>query len=183
MTDLSVPVAAPGARLRPVPFADPDVQHLVEEVQAYYVSIYGGPDDSPIDDGEFEPPSGTFVLATDATGPVGMGGWRHRPDLRHLFDASVAEVKRMYVTPRARRRGISGLVLADLERSATAAGVELLVLETGAVQEDAVALYTSCGYTRTLDFGHYAESDLSRCYAKRLSGAGTPPPPEGLDVP
>ncbi len=149
-------------------FTDPDVQHLVEEVQSYYVSIYGGPDDSPIVDGEFDSPQGTFVLATDATGPVGMGGWRHRPDLGARFDASVAELKRMYVTPRARRRGISRVVLTDLERTAAAAGVQLLVLETGIVQEDAIALYESSGYRRTIDFGHYADSDLSRCYAKPL---------------
>ncbi|WP_406830751.1 GNAT family N-acetyltransferase [Pedococcus sp. KACC 23699] len=155
-------------QLRPVPFNHADVQHLVADVQAYYVSIYGGPDDSPIIEGEFEPPRGAFVLATDATGPVAMGGWRHRPDLLELFDAPVAEIKRMYVSPRARRRGVSRLVLGDLERTAHEAGAQLLVLETGIVQEDAIALYESSGYERTLDFGHYADSDLSRCYAKRL---------------
>lgn len=158
----------PGVQLHTVPFTHPDVQHLVEEVQAYYVTIYGGPDESPIVDGEFEHPHGGFVLATDATGPVAMGGWRLRADLAPLFDGSVAEIKRMYVTPRARRRGLSRLVLADLERGAHAAGVSTVVLETGIVQQDALALYESSGYERTIDFGHYADSDLSRCYAKKI---------------
>jgi len=149
-------------------FGDPDVQQLVAEVQAYYVTIYGGPDDSPIDHDEFAPPAGHFVLARDDEGPVAMGGWRLRPDLEARLGATAAEVKRMYVTPRARRRGISRLVLGELEATAAAAGAAMLVLETGVVQQDAIALYTSSGYTRTVDFGHYADSELSRCYAKRL---------------
>ena len=165
-------VAHPPVQLTAVRFDDPDVQQLVAEVQAYYVTIYGGPDDSPIDHGEFTPPAGHFVLARDDAGPVAMGGWRLRPDLDERFEARTAEVKRMYVTARARRRGISRLVLAELEATAAAAGVGMLVLETGIVQRDAIALYTSSGYTRTIDFGHYADSELARCYAKRL-----PPPP------
>jgi len=166
-------VAAPAVRLTAVRFDDPDVQQLVAEVQAYYVTIYGGPDDSPIDHGEFTPPAGHFVLARDDEGPVAMGGWRLRPDLDERFDARAAEVKRMYVTPGARRRGISRVVLAELEATAAAAGVTMLVLETGVVQQDAIALYAACGYTRTIDFGHYAGNDLSRCYAKRLPLAET----------
>jgi GNAT superfamily N-acetyltransferase len=155
-------------RLAATAFGDPDVQQLVAEVQAYYVSIYGGPDDSPIDHDEFTSPDGHFVLVRDDEGPVAMGGWRRRPDLDERFGMTTAEVKRMYVTPRARRRGISRLVLDELEATAADAGVAMLVLETGVIQQDAIALYTSSGYTRTVDFGHYAESELSRCYAKRL---------------
>jgi GNAT superfamily N-acetyltransferase len=177
VTESFASTASPRLQLRVVPFADPQVQQLVDEVQAYYVAIYGGPDESPIVDGEFEPPRGGFVLATDPRGPVAMGGWRHRSDLRTRFDAPVAEVKRMYVSPRARRRGISRIVLAELERTAMAAGAQMMVLETGIVQEDAIALYLSCGYTRTIDFGHYADSDLSRCYAKALIPEVAAPPP------
>ena len=168
MTDRPVPERDSDVQLQVVSFDHPDIQHLVEEVQAYYVSIYGSPDNSPIVDGEFASPDGAFVLASDRTGPVAMGGWRRRPDLLEKFEVPVAEIKRMYVTPRARRRGISRLVVAHLERSAAAAGVELLVLETGTLQQDAIALYESAGYERTIDFGHYADSELSRCYAKPL---------------
>ena len=160
--------SAPTVRLAATAVCDPDVQQLVAEVQAYYVSIYGGPDDSPIDHDEFTSPAGHFVLVRDDEGPVAMGGWRRRPDLDERFGMTTAEVKRMYVTPRARRRGISRLVLDELEATAADAGVAMLVLETGVIQQDAIALYTSSGYTRTVDFGHYADSELSRCYAKRL---------------
>ena len=79
-----------------VSFADPRVQRLVEEVQAHYVEIYGGPDDSPVDPTEFEPPHGLFALGSVSGQEVAMGGWRHRRDLTEVFDgARVAEIKRM----------------------------------------------------------------------------------------
>lgn len=53
------PLTRPGSAsfvVGPVEFADARVQRLVDEVQAHYVVIYGGPDDSPIDHTEFLPP-------------------------------------------------------------------------------------------------------------------------------
>jgi GNAT superfamily N-acetyltransferase len=168
--------------LEPVPFTDTRVGALVEEVQAYYMQIYGGPDDSPFDPAQFAPPVGTFVLGTVAGEPVAMGGWRTRPDLTDDFGAPVAEVKRMFVSPRVRRRGYAAGVLAELERTARDAGVELLVLETGAAQRDAIALYLGAGYTPTLRFGHYAIHDTSRYYGRSLTGTPLPTAPESTEV-
>lgn len=157
-----------------VPFVDPRVQELVAEVQAHYVVIYGTPDESPVDPREFAAPRGRFVLGVDgASGddePVAMGGWRWRPDLDARFGGDrVAEVKRMFVPARVRGRGYAREVLAFLETTAYADGVERLVLETGLMQPDAMGLYESQGYERVTPFGHYAESELVRCYGKRLS--------------
>ena len=55
-------------------------------MQAYYVRIYGGPDDSPVDPSEFQRPNGRFLLGTVADDPVAMGGWRMRPDLDAVLD-------------------------------------------------------------------------------------------------
>ena len=44
-----------------------------------------------------------------------------------------------------------------------------MVLETGTMQPDAIALYEASGYTPTVAFGHYADSELSRYYAKPVS--------------
>ena len=152
-----------------VPFADPRVQRLVEEVQAHYVVIYGGRDDSPVDPTEFEPPLGLFALGNVDEQEVAMGGWRHRADLTELFDgARVAEIKRMYVAPLGRRQGHARRVLTFLEDTAREAGADVLVLETGLMQPDAIALYEASGYEPTVRFGHYADSDLSRYFAKPL---------------
>jgi ribosomal protein S18 acetylase RimI-like enzyme len=152
-----------------VPFTDPRVQRLVEEVQAYYVRIYGGPDDSPVDPSEFQPPNGRFLLATVGEVPVAMGGWRMRPDLDSVLGARAAEVKRMFVSPAVRRQGHARALLTALERSAVKASADLVVLETGTMQPDAIALYQSAGYTPTVRFGHYADSPTARYFAKRVS--------------
>lgn len=152
-----------------VAFQDARVQRLVEEVQAHYVVIYGGRDDSPVDPGEFQPPQGLFALGTLDGREVAMGGWRHRPDLTTMFDGTrVAEIKRMYVAPSGRRMGFARQVLAFLEDTARDAGAELLILETGIMQPEAIALYEASGYEPTVRFGHYADSDLARYYATRL---------------
>ncbi|SDO91153.1 Acetyltransferase (GNAT) family protein [Pedococcus dokdonensis] len=151
-----------------VAFADTRVQALVTEVQAYYVQIYGGPDDSPVDPTEFDPPLGHFLLGLLDGSPVAMGGWRRRPELDELVGGRCAEVKRMFVSPTLRRRGLARLLLTALEDSARDADVEVLALETGSVQTEAIALYESAGYQPTARFGHYADSELARYYAKRL---------------
>ena len=162
--------------------ADGEVQRLVDEVQAYYVTIYGGPDDSPFDAAEFAPPAGQFVLGTLDDEPVAMGGWRHRPDLSPAFGAPVAEIKRMFVSPRARRRGFANTVLAELERTATAAGNAFVVLETGTIQADAIALYERAGYRPTLRFGHYAWSPTARYFARPMTSLPLPVAPAEPDA-
>lgn len=156
-----------------VPFVDPRVQELVAQVQAHYVVIYGTPDESPVDPREFAAPRGRFVLGVaEVHGddePVAMGGWRWRPDLSGRFDGDrVAEIKRMFVPVRARGRGFARQMLAHLEMTAYADGVEWLVLETGLMQPDAIGLYESQGYEPVAPFGHYAESELVRCFGKDL---------------
>lgn len=164
-------VHATAARLdiEEVPFTDPRVQRLVAEVQAYYVVLYGTPDESPVDPGEFDPPTGRFLLGTVGGDPLAMGGWRMRPELTDMLGARVAEVKRMFVSPTARRRGHASGMLAALERSAARAGADMLVLETGTEQPDAIALYERAGYTPTVRFGHYAESRTARYFGKRFT--------------
>ena len=103
--------------------------------------------------------------------PVGMGGWRWRRDLAGRFEgAAVAEIKRMFVTPVARGRGVARRLLGHLEDSARAEGVERFVLETGTMQPDAMALYEATGYEPVVPFGHYAGSPFVRCYGKHLPG-------------
>ena len=151
-----------------VDYGHPDAVRLVEEVQAEYVVRYGSPDDTPIDPAMFEPPLGSFFVGYLGDQPVAMGAWRRRRDVEVFGTTATAEVKRMYVAACARRRGMSRLVLAHIERSATAAGFEALVLETGLAQPEAIALYESAGYTTVPAYGHYSDSPLSRCFGRAL---------------
>jgi len=167
---LTGPATAQVLEIRRLPFGHGDVQQLVTEVQAEYVTRYGGPDAAPIDPAMFDAPTGAFFVGYLDEVPVAMGGWRMRPDVVRLGGGPSAEIKRMYVAPAGRRRGLARAVLAHLEGTARAAGVAVMILETGIEQPEAIALYESSGYEAVEKFGHYAWSPKSRCYGKRLLG-------------
>lgn len=150
-----------------VDYGHPDVMRLIEEVQAEYVVRYGGPDETPLDPLMFAPPAGSFFVGYLAGEAVATGAWRRSP-VAALGTADTAEIKRMYVVPRAQRVGHARRMLAHLEASARAAGFEALVLETGAMQPEAMALYESAGYQAIEPFGHYKDSPINRCYARRI---------------
>lgn len=151
------------------PITHRDAVALIERVQAEYVVRYGGPDETPIDSGHFEDPEGAFFVGYVGEVPVAMGGWRRRAVPPDVVAESAVEVKRMYVVPEARGLGYARQLLAHLELTAQAAGAASIVLETGLRQPEAIALYESSGYRAVAGFGHYADSPLSRCFAKLLS--------------
>ncbi len=158
-----------GLQLVAVGYGHPDATRLIDDVQAEYVDRYGGPDESPVDPLMFDPPHGTFLVGYADKVPVATGAWRRRLDLASLDLGVVAEIKRMYVVPAARGVGHARVVLAELERTAAAAGIEALVLETGLRQPEAIELYTSSGYDPVEPFGHYRDSPLCRCFGRRLA--------------
>jgi len=155
-------------RLEPVRLDHPDALALIAEVQQEYVVRYGGPDESPIDPTMFDPPGGAFFVGYLGAVPVATGGWKRRSGIAAFGRTVPAEVKRMYVAPAGRRQGLARAVLAHLETTAHAAGADVMVLETGTAQPEAIALYESSGYVQIEKFGHYAWSPQSRCYGKRL---------------
>ena len=160
--------AAAGLRIERVPFSHPDAVWLTEEVQQEYVVRYGGRDDTPLSPTWFEAPAGAFFVGYLDDAPVVSGAWRRRTDVTFSGSRNSAEVKRMYVVASGRRRGLARRMLAHLEGTARAAGVDVMVLETGLRQPEAMALYESSGYVPIPGFGFYKDAPLSRCFAKRL---------------
>lgn len=152
-----------------VPITHPDAAQLVEEVQQEYVARYGGRDETPLEDGYFEPPNGSFYVGYLDGVPVATGAWRRRHDVVVEGLHESAEIKRMYVAPSARGRGLARAMLAHLEETARVAGAEVMVLETGIAQPEALALYRSSGYTPIPGFGFYKDAPLSRCLARVLT--------------
>jgi GNAT superfamily N-acetyltransferase len=145
----------------------PDAQRLIAEVQQEYVRRYGGEDATPTDGNEFAAPRGTFIVGYLGAVAVACGGWRpHEPGPE--FADGDAELKRMYVVPAARGRGLARLLLAELESRAIAAGRRRLVLETGIRQPEAIGLYQSCGYREIVRFGVHRCHPASRCFGKVL---------------
>lgn len=148
-------------RIDVVKYDAPEAAELIEQVQREYVLRYGGRDGTPVDPAEFAPPRGLFLVGFDDLGTgVACGGWRSHGD--------DAELKRMYVRRDARRGGLARELLAELERTALAAGHRRIILETGSRQPEAVALYRSAGYTDIPAFGYYASAPLSIHLGKEL---------------
>ena len=110
----------------------------------------------------FVEPDGIFLVVRDDGGrAVGCGGVCR-------FDEARAELKRMYVVPEARGRGLGRLLLEALEGEARRLGYTGIVLETGDRQPEALGLYVSAGYERIPCYGIYATRALSMCFEKTL---------------
>ncbi|MFC4494296.1 GNAT family N-acetyltransferase [Streptomyces ovatisporus] len=148
----------------------PDAMKLNDAVQQEYAVRYGDEGDvTPLEPSMFEPPQGLYLLAYDADErPVASGGWRTQDRGAEGYADGDAEIKRMYVVPEVRGRGLARQILALLEDDAREAGRTRMVLETGTAQPEAIALYTSSGYEPAEKFGHYRFEPESRCYAKPL---------------
>ncbi|MFD0315547.1 GNAT family N-acetyltransferase [Streptomyces flavalbus] len=156
--------------IRQVAFDHPDAVKLNDEVQAEYHERYGdGGDATPLDPADFRPPNGVYLIAyDDRDRPVATGGWRSQDKNDEGNEDGDAELKRMFVIREARGLGLARRILAALEEDARAAGRTRMVLETGTQQPEAIALYTSSGYTPCTKFGYYRFHKDSRCYAKAL---------------
>lgn len=150
--------------LKSEPFDGASARALIELVQQEYVERYGGPDDTPLDASEFAPPDGGFVVLYLDGVPVACGGWRTLPEW-----PGSAEIKRMFVVPAYRRRGLARFVLVALEDAARAAGHTQMWLETGERQPEAVQLYRSEGYQPIDGYGHYRDAPLARPMGKKLA--------------
>jgi GNAT superfamily N-acetyltransferase len=111
-------------------------------------------------------PLGTFLVAWLDGRPVGCGALKPLDGL-----AGVAEIKRMYTEPAARRRGVSRALLERLERVAADLGYERIRLETGTAQPEAIALYESHGWDRITPYGRYKDEPSSVCFGKEVGRA------------
>jgi GNAT superfamily N-acetyltransferase len=114
-----------------------------------------------LDSEEVAEGQGAFLVAWRGENPVGCGA------VRRIGEWS-GELKRMYVCPEERGRGVGRALLAALEAEARALGLTRLVLETGVRQAEAIALYRGAGFSDSASFGEYVNSPLSVCMVKDL---------------
>ncbi len=136
------------------------IRALNEELSALYPEP--GATHFRLDAEEVAEGRGAFVVAFAASTPVGCGAIRR-------LDPDTAEIKRMYVDPDTRGRGVGRMVLASLEREARSLGVKRIVLETGVRQTEALALYTRAGFSMIPAYGEYVGSPVSVCMEKAIA--------------
>lgn len=102
-----------------------------------------------------------YLVAVTDSCAVACGAWQR-------LAPGVAELKRMYVRPADRGRGIARHLVVALERDALAAGYGTLRLETGTYLPAAISLYRSVGYAPIPRYGEYVHNPYSVCFEKRL---------------
>jgi putative acetyltransferase len=140
----------------------PEVIALIAELDAYQDTLYPAESRHALEMASLMLPNVLFAVARDDVGrAIGCGAI--------VLFAEFGELKRMYVSPRVRGRGIAKKILAALELRAIGCGCNLLKLETGPYQPEALALYTSAGYERRGQFGEYTDDPLSVFMQKRLA--------------
>ena len=152
-------------RIESVAIDEPAVRELIEELDAELHDLYpeAGAVHDRLDAAEVSGGRGVLLAAVDETTGdlLGCGAVR-------LREPGVAEIKRMYVRPHARGRGIGRALLGALEAEAEALFAGRVVLETGARQLEAVELYRRAGYVEIERFEEYADSPLSLCMSRTL---------------
>ena len=145
--------------------ASPDASRLIAALNAELAKMFPEPgathfslSASQVADGD-----GAFLIAYIGDEAVACGAVRR-------LDETTAELKRMYVDPSVRGRGIGRALVEALEREALHLGATRIVLETGTRLASAIRLYERAGYTRIPLYGEYVSSpDTSVCFGKSLS--------------
>jgi putative acetyltransferase len=84
------------------------------------------------------------------------------------FGQDTMEVKRMYVSPENRKKGIASEILNELEKWAHELSYGKCILETGKRQYEAIGLYKKSGYKLIPNYGQYANVENSLCFEKIL---------------
>jgi GNAT superfamily N-acetyltransferase len=128
--------------------AQPPASELLEAMVSELEPLYGridvpqAPSATPAD---FGPPGGSFLVGYEDDEPICVGGIKRLPD-------GACEIKRMYVVPQARGRGLARELLEALEGEARSLGYELARLDTGPRQPHAERMYRAAGYAEIGNF-------------------------------
>ena len=147
--------------VRPLAPRDPRALRLIEALDRLQISLYPAESNhlDPIE--TLERDNVTFLAAFVGEEVVGCGAVKR-------MASGYGEIKRMYVEPGARGRGVGAALMDGLESSLVARGIGLARLETGVRQPEAIALYERRGYVRIPPFGEYPNDPLSVFMEKRL---------------
>ena len=107
-----------------------------------------------------------FFVMRDGDDPVGCGGIQF---FTPADEPAYGELKRMYVRPNFRGNGFGRMLIDHLADQARRQGIDVLRLETGIYQKEAIRLYERYGFVRIPPFGDYWDDPVSLCYEKRIS--------------
>ena len=139
----------------------PDAVLLIAELEAFLQPLYPAESQHGYSVEKLIAEAVTFFVIRENETPAGCGGIK-------LFGTEYGEIKRMYLRPRFRGRGLGTLLLGRLEEYARSQKVGLLRLETGIHQHAAISLYERLGFRRIPPFAEYWDDPLSVFFEKRI---------------
>jgi putative acetyltransferase len=146
----------------------PDVVTLIRQSDVLMQSLYPAESNHLVDIDSLAGPHVHFFVARENGRALGCGAFV-------LGVNRQAEMKRVFVDPAARGKGIARMIMDALEREAASLGVALIQLETGIKQPEAIALYRKFGYVERGPFGSYQPDPLSLFMEKRLASCERAP--------
>lgn len=144
--------------------ASQDGARLIAALNAELAGVFPEPGAThfSLDPAQVTAGGGAFLIAYLDGEAAGCGAVRR-------IDEATAELKRMYVEPSVRGRGVGRKLLEALEHEARLLGVTRIVLETGTRLAPAIRMYEAAGYARIPLFGEYVSSpETSICFGKTL---------------
>jgi putative acetyltransferase len=141
----------------------PEVLALIEQLDAYQMPLYPAESHHGIDVAALSQPNVIFAVARDPSGHAVACGVM-------VIEPAYGELKRLFTLPSHRGRGIARSLVQWLEAQAQAHGCHLVMLETGYLQPEAIALYEQLGYSRRGPFGPYTEDPNSVFMHKSVAG-------------
>lgn len=147
----------------------PDVVRLIDDLDDYQAGLYPPESHHKTDLATLGQPHVLFAVARAEVGGPAVGC------AAIVLKPGYGEVKRMVVQPDQRGRGLGRALLQFLEQQARERGCPLLMLETGPLQPEAIALYSRLGFVRRGPFGDYWDDPLSVFMAKPLAAAEAGP--------
>jgi putative acetyltransferase len=101
------------------------------------------------------------VIAYQEDEPIGCGAIKD-------YGGEAMEIKRMFVSPESRNKGVASKILSDLESWTRELNYSKCILETGIRQPDAIALYRKNGYIQIPNWGQYIGVENSVCFEKMI---------------
>jgi putative acetyltransferase len=150
----------------------PDAKSLVLELETHLEQFYPPESRHGLSVERLIQEQVAFFVVRDDDTPAGCGGVKlfgAERSGQHSTDQPYAEVKRMYVRPQFRGRGLGKLILDCLADHARQQGIRILRLETGIYQTEAIYLYERYGFRRIPPFGNYTDDPVSLCYEMSIA--------------
>jgi putative acetyltransferase len=141
--------------------ASPEAVQLIERLDIYQTALYPAESNHLLSIEDLRQPSVVFLMARVNGRAAGCGAYVN-------LDNEYSEIKRMFVLPEYRGMKIGRLILDRLEALAREAGLQVMRLETGVSQPEAIHLYQKAGYQKREPFGSYPNDPLCVFMEKRL---------------